>query len=364
VRSTDVKRPQPVLNIDGRLIGRDYPVYFVADIAANHDGDLGRAKELIYLAAEAGADAAKFQHFMAETIVSDTGFRALGAQQSHQSKWKKSVFEVYQEASVSLDWTETLKEACDAAGITFFTSPYSLEIVDHIDSFVPAYKIGSGDITWIEMIEHIAAKGKPYILAAGASTSDDVLRAVQAALAINPNIALLQCNTNYTASLENFKFIQLNVLKTFSSMYPDLVLGLSDHTPGHATVLGAVTLGARIIEKHFTDDVGRTGPDHAFSMDPSSWREMFERTRELENALGSGVKKVEDNERETVVLQRRSVRFEMALPAGTVIRREHLTVLRPCPTDAVKPYHLPELIGRVLRAPKQAGEHLRWTDLE
>lgn len=359
-----MKCPQPVLDIDGRLIGRDHPVYFVADIAANHDGDLGRAKELIYLAAEAGADAAKFQHFKAATIVSDMGFRALGGLQSHQSNWKKSVFEIYQEASVSLDWTETLKETCEAAGITFFTSPYSLEIVDHIDPFVPAYKIGSGDITWIEMIEHIAAKGKPYILAAGASTTDDVLRAVHAALAINPNIALLQCNTNYTASLENFKFIQLNVLKTFSSMYPDLVLGLSDHTPGHATVLGAVTLGARIIEKHFTDDVGRTGPDHAFSMDPSSWREMVERTRELENALGAGVKKVEDNECETVVLQRRSVRVKAALLAGTVLRREHLTVLRPCPTDAVEPYHLPNLIGCALRAPKQAGEHLRWTDLE
>lgn len=359
-----MKRPNPVLDIDGRPIGRDHPVYFVADIAANHDGDLGRAKELIHLAAEAGADAAKFQHFKAETIVSDTGFRLLGDQKSHQSKWKKSVFEVYQQASVSLEWSESLKETCEEAGITFFTSPYSLEIVDHIDPFVPAYKIGSGDITWIEMIEHVAAKGKPCILACGASTTDDVLRAVRAALAINPNIGLLQCNTNYTASLDNFKFIQLNVLNTFSSMFPDLVLGLSDHTPGHATVLGAVALGARIIEKHFTDDVGRAGPDHAFSMDSSSWREMVERTRELENALGAGVKKVEDNERETVVLQRRSVRVKDYLPAGTVLQREHLTVLRPCPKDGFEPYHLPKLIGRTLHAPKQAGEHLRWTDLE
>ena len=358
-----MKRPQPLLDIDGRLIGPEHPVYFVADIAANHDGDISRAKELIHLAAEAGADAAKFQHFNAASIVSDKGFRALGGQQSHQSKWNKSVFEVYQEASVSLDWTETLKKTCEEAGISFFTSPYSLEIVDHIDPFVPAYKIGSGDITWIEMVEHIASKGKPYILAAGASTTDDVVRAVNAALAINPCVALLQCNTNYTASLENFKFIQLNVLKTFALMYPDLVLGLSDHTPGHATVLGAVALGARIIEKHFTDDTGRIGPDHAFSMDPSSWREMVERTRELENAIGNGVKKVEDNECETVVLQRRSVRLQDALPAGTVIRSEHLTMLRPCPKDAIEPYHLPDLIGRVLSEPKQVGDHLRWTDL-
>ena len=176
------------MHIDGKAIGEDHPTYFIADIAANHDGDLERAKELIYLAKQAGADAAKFQHFRASTIVSDAGFRALGGQQSHQSSWQKSVFEVYREASVSTDWTEALKETCDKAGITFFTSPYDFSLADHIDPYVPAYKIGSGDITWLEMIRHIASKGKPYILATGASTMDDVLRAVAAALAVNPQL--------------------------------------------------------------------------------------------------------------------------------------------------------------------------------
>src|SRR5262249_53339138 len=164
-------------------------------------------------------------------------------------------------------------------------------------------------VTWLEIIEHIAAKDKPCILAVGASTMDEVVRAVDAALRINSKVALLQCNTNYTASLENFAHIQLNVLRSFREMYPKMVLGLSDHTPGHATVLGAVALGARIVEKHFTDDVHRTGPDHLFSMDPRTWREMVDRTRELEAALGTGVKRVEENERETVVLQRRSIRL-------------------------------------------------------
>ena len=142
-----MKPPEPVLQIQDRKIGHHYPTYFVADIAANHDGDLERAKDLIYLSAEAGADAAKFQHFRAETIVSDYGFRNLGAQQSHQAAWRKSVFEVYKDASVSPDWTGTLKETCDKAGITFFTSPYAVDLVDHIDPHVPAYKSGSGDIT-------------------------------------------------------------------------------------------------------------------------------------------------------------------------------------------------------------------------
>ena len=358
-------KTQSILEIQGQKIGSDYCTYFIADIAANHDGDLERAKELIYLAKEAGADAAKFQHFKAETIVSNHGFRLLADQlSSHQSSWKKSVFDVYKAATVDLSWSSTLKETCDKAGITFFTSTYDFDLVDHIDPYVPAYKIGSGDITWIEMIEYIAAKNKPYILATGASSIDDVERAVSAALAINPALALLQCNTNYTASLENFKYIQLNVLKSYHQLFPGMILGLSDHTPGHATVLGAVALGARIVEKHFTDDVSREGPDHKFSMDPKSWREMVERTRELEAALGNGVKKIEENEKSTVIVQRRSIHLVRSLNKGEVIQKEDLIPLRPCPLDGIPPYHINELVGRTTGRALSAGEHIKWTDLE
>lgn len=359
-----MKSPNPILDIQGKKIGRDNPIYFIADIAANHDGDLERAKDLIYFAAEAGANAAKFQHFKAETIVSDWGFKNMGGKQSHQENWKKSVFEIYKDASVSLDWTVTLKETCDKAGIAFFTSPYSIDIVEHIDPYVPSYKIGSGDITWIKMVEHIASKQKPYILASGASTLDDVLRAVYAGLVINPMLCLMQCNTNYTASIENFKFIQLNVLKLYRQMFPDLVLGLSDHTPGLTTVLGAVSLGARMIEKHFTDDINRNGPDHKFSMNPKLWRDMVERTRELEYALGCGIKQVEDNEKETVIIQRRAIRAATDLAAGTTLTLDHMVVLRPCPADGLPPYRLDELIGKKIRSNIKAGEHLRWINFE
>lgn len=356
--------PESILEIAGKKVGEHYPTYFIADIAANHDGDLERAKDLIYKVAEAGADAAKFQHFKAKTIVSGHGFEQMGSKQSHQSKWKKSVVEVYQDASVPLLWTTTLKETCDKAGICFFTSPYDLELVDHIDPYVPAFKIGSGDITWLEIIEHIARKNKPYIIATGASTADEVDAAVTAALAINPKLALLQCNTNYTAQLQNFKHIQLNVLKTYRAMYPDMVLGLSDHTLGHATVLGAVALGARMVEKHFTDDTTREGPDHAFSMNPQTWKDMVVATRELEYALGTGIKRVEDNEKETVVVQRRAIRTVEALEAGTVLTRAHLTVLRPCPADAVSAAQLAEVLGKTLRHSLKSGDHIRWNDLE
>jgi N-acetylneuraminate synthase len=308
------------------------------------------------LAAEAGADAAKFQHFNANTIVSDTAFKNLNGQIAHQAAWKKSVYEVYADASVSLDWNEELKITCEKAGIHFFTTPYDLEIVDAVDPLVPAFKIGSGDITWGAMLQKVAEKGKTYILATGASTQDDVDAAVAKCLSINKSLILMQCNTNYTASLENFKYINLNVLKSYSDKYPYIVLGLSDHTPGHTTVLGAVTLGAAAIEKHFTDDVSRIGPDHKFSMDPTSWREMVDRTRELEYSLGNGVKVIEENETESSVVQRRSITASKDLEVGTILASEHFVMLRPCPVGAVNPSDLKAITGKTLKKPMQKGE--------
>ena len=350
----------PELKIGIRLVGDTHPTYFIADISANHDGDLERAKNLVHLAAKAGADAAKFQNFRAAHIVSDYGFKSLGGQQSHQAKWKKSVFEVYQDASVPWEWTPVLKVECDRAGIHYLSTPYDLPAVDMLDPYVPAYKIGSGDLTWPEIQLAMAGKGKPVILATGASTMDEVQRAVRDLRRVSSQIGLMQCNTNYTGSLENFHHIHLRVLETYRLVFPDVVLGLSDHTPGHATVLGAVALGARMIEKHFTDDTSRVGPDHPFSMTPVTWREMVDRTRELEAALGQAAKEVAENEKETVVIQRRCVRAARELPAGTILTRDVLEPLRPAPVGSIPPYELPHLIGKRLRWAVQKGEHLTW----
>ncbi|MES2940135.1 MAG: N-acetylneuraminate synthase family protein [Pseudomonadota bacterium] len=341
-------------------IGNEEPTYFVADIAANHDGNLDRALELVEQAAAAGANAAKFQHFAAGQIVSDRGFRSLPGKMSHQSGWKKSVYEVYEEASLPRDWTPSLKQACDRCGIDFFSSPYDFEAVDELDRYVSMYKIGSGDINWLEIVEKIAKTGKLVMLASGASTIGDVQRAVNAVQRHNDKLVLMQCNTNYTGSLENFRHIHLNVLRTFRSMYPRMVLGLSDHTPGHATVLGAVALGARVVEKHFTDDKARVGPDHAFSMSPADWRDMVDRTRELENALGSGDKFVAENEMDTSVVQRRCVRASADLEAGTVLTRAHLQVLRPAAAGGIEPWEIDRVVGRTLQADIAFGEHLSW----
>lgn len=353
----------PSFNIGSKTVGDDHPTWFIADISANHDGDLERAKALIHLAAASGADAAKFQNFRAETIVSDHGFRSLGGQQSHQAKWKRSVSEVYESASLPWAWTPVLKAECDKAGITFFSAPYDLEAIAMLDPFMPAYKAGSGDITWLESIECMAAKGKPVLLATGASDIGDVQAAVHAIRRHGVPLGLMQCNTNYTASRENFRHSHLRVLTTYRQMFPDAVLGLSDHTPGCATVLGSVALGARLIEKHFTDDNSREGPDHGFSMTPATWREMVDRTRELELALGSPEKFVAENERETVVIQRRCLRAAADLAAGTVLSEEHLIALRPAPAEGLEPTQSGQLIGKRLRAALVRGQHFTYDNL-
>ncbi|MDD5368454.1 MAG: N-acetylneuraminate synthase family protein [Anaerolineaceae bacterium] len=352
------------IQIGSHTIGEKHPTYFIADISANHDGSLERARMLIQRAKEAGADAAKFQNFRAPEIVSDYGFKAMGGQVSHQSSWKKSVYQVYADASIPFEWTPLLKEECDRVGIDYFSSPYDFAAVDMLEPYLPAYKIGSGDITWPEMLEHIARKGKPVILSTGASDIGDVQRAVHRIQPLNPQLVLLQCNTNYTASLENFDHVHLHVLDTYRVMFPELVLGLSDHTSGHATVLGAVALGARVIEKHFTDDTSRTGPDHPFSMTPAAWRDMVDRTRELERALGSADKYVGGNEQQTVIVQRRCLRAACDIAAGKTLSRAMIAVLRPATPGAILPYEIDQVVGARAKVDLVKGQELRWTQLE
>ncbi|WVU50243.1 N-acetylneuraminate synthase family protein [Fusobacterium nucleatum] len=315
------------------------------------------------LAKEAGADVAKFQNFNAKTIVSKKGFETLGKQLSHQANWKKSVYEVYKDASINPDWTELLKRKCDEVGIEYMTSPYDYASVDLVDPYVNAYKIGSGDITWTEILKYILSKNKPILLATGASSMEDVDRAMDI-LKENQNIVLMQCNTNYTASTENFKYINLNVLKKYEEKYPNAILGLSDHTKGFATVLGAIALGAVVIEKHFTDDNDREGPDHKFAMNPKTWREMVDASLELYYSLGDGIKRIEKNEEDTAMVQRRGIHITKSLKAGHILSREDLIALRPIKIDGIQPYEIDLLLGKKLTKNIESDSYLTWKDVE
>lgn len=163
--------------------------------------------------------------------------------------------------------------------------------------------------------------------------------------------------------MDNIRHVNLRVLAQYEDMFPSVTLGLSDHTPGHVTVLGAVALGARAVEKHFTDYTTRAGPDHGFSMDPQTWKAMVDDTRMLEAALGTGRKTIEDNEAQTVILQRRCVRAARDLPQGTQLRREDLEIVRPAPVHAVPAHDVNHLIGRFTQRNLRVGEEISWTDL-
>lgn len=391
----------PYIQIKNKKVGADYPVYFIADVASNHCGSLNQAKELIHACAESRVDAVKMQNFSAETIVSDYGFKNLSGVKTHQSGWKQSVFDSYKAASIPLEWTLELRELSEKLGLHYFTSPYSLELVKAVAPYVCAYKLGSGDITWHEEIAAMCAEKIPVLIATGASTMEEVEGAMAMALKNNAQVLLMQCNTEYTAKvnetreqmLGRFKHINLKVLETYGQRWPQVPIGLSDHTHGSLTVLGAVGLyNCCAVEKHFTFDNTLEGQDHAFSMTPQSWKKMVEETEQLKKelqskqaqtfadrlkitraavddpealdfALGTGIKQLEENEKGTVIVQRRAIRARQDLPQGHIIKKEDLIVLRPCPAGALPPYRENELINKKIKRVIPQGDCVRLEDL-
>jgi len=388
------------IKIGKHFISKKDPVYFIADIASNHNGDLSKAKELIHACSESGVNAVKMQNFTAKTIVSDYGFKNLNEIKTHQSGWETSVYDSYDAASIPLDWTLELKELSQKLGMDYFTSPYSPELTEAVAPHVSAFKLGSGDITWHEQINLMSTLNKPLLIATGASTLKEVEMAVEVAVKNTQELILMQCNTNYTATKnepkknteDRFSNINLKVLETYSKIWPEMLLGLSDHTLGHLTVLAAVGLYDCVtVEKHFTLDSSQKGQDHSFSMMPSEWQEMVERTTQLKSAIsekdsfesryqkvqslsedseylpliiGNGIKEISKNELNTSVVQRRSIRAKYDLKKGQIIGRDQLEILRPCPKDALPPYKLGQLIGKRLLQDMQQGEYFKSGNLK
>lgn len=390
------------IKIGSREVGSNQPVFFIADIAANHCGELSIAKELVHACAESGVDAVKMQNFSASTIVSDYGFKNLAEVNTHQSGWKQPVFDSYAAAAIPLSWTVELKELCAKLEVEYFTSPYSIDLIEAVAPYVSAFKLGSGDITWLEEIEAMCSYDVPVLIATGASDMVEVEAAMEVALRHTSDVLLMQCNTEYTANktesredqLNRYRHINIKVLQTYRNRWVDVPLGLSDHTHGCMTVLGAVGLfDCCAVEKHFTFDNTREGQDHSFSMTPDSWQEMVTQTRELkeelfaskatsyedrlkivrkrvddpralELAIGDGVKRVEANEANTVIVQRRALRYMRPLVAGTIIGKDHIFPLRPCPKEAVSPDRVGEVIGKRLTKDVVEGSHILISDLQ
>ena len=252
-----------------------------------------------------------------------------------------------------------MADYCKSIGTVFSSAPYDFGAVDLLDEIgIGFYKLGSGDITWLEMLEYIARKGKPMILSTGASTLAEVDEAVRVIESTgNNNLVLLQCITNYPSKIES---ANINVLKTYQTAF-DIITGYSDHSPGDVVVLGAVALGAKVIEKHFTLNKKDIGPDHPHSMDPGELRQMVDRIRLLEAALGTTRKEVVAEESETVIVQRRSLYANKAITKGKKIEKTDLIELRPA--LVILPKYKDLLIGKTARSDIEQGTPVKWEDI-
>lgn len=343
--------------IGNREIGQGCPAFLIAEIGSNFDRDLERAYRLIDLAVKCGADAVKFQSFLPDQIINRKAFE--GLKLGFQSKWGKDVYTVYDEAHLPRDWHEKLMRYCQEAGTIFFSSPYDMEGVDLlVELGVPSLKIGSGDVTWLEMLKHQAAKGLPILMGTGACTLAEVDQAVRTLQESGcEELVLLQCVTNYPSAFEN---ANLRAMLNLGRMF-DVPYGYSDHTFGHTVPVGAVALGGCVIEKHFTDDKSRSGPDHPFAMDGEDFKAMAKAIRDLENAMGDGVKRLAEEESQTVILQRRSLFAARDLKAGHQLSRDDILILRP--QHGILPDRLSEVLGCTLAKDVKALEPIKWEHL-
>ena len=344
------------IKIGRRWVGNGEPVYVIAEIGSNFDGSKERAKMLINLAKDCGADAVKFQCFTADKIVSKEGFE--GLKMGFQAEWGESVYEVYKSAEFPREWHDELFHYAAEKGLHFLSSPYDKKAVDILDKLgVPVFKIGSGDITWHDMLKYIAKKGKPIILSTGASTIAEIAEALKVIQGErNNDIILLQCVTNYPSDFES---ANIRAMKAMGEMF-DVPVGYSDHTPGIVVPLGAVALGACVIEKHFTDDKARKGPDHPYAMDVKEFKEMVDSIRALEKALGSPIKDLYGEEKETVILQRRCLRAAKDISEGSKITEDMIDVLRPAPHDTLYPKYKKIIMGRKVKVDMKKGDPFTW----
>ncbi|MFW6065135.1 MAG: N-acetylneuraminate synthase [Candidatus Natronoplasma sp.] len=342
-----------VIEIGEKKVGKEHPTFIIAEAGVNHNGKLGLAKELVDEAKKAGVDAVKFQTFKAEDLVTKEG--KMADYQKKNLGEEKSQYEMIKERELGYDEFEELKRYCDEKGILFLSTPHTEEAADFLEELVPVFKIGSGDLTNLPFLEKIAKKGKPMILSTGMGTLGEVEEAVGKIKGTgNEDLILLHCVTDYPASIED---INLNTMLTLSGCFKTLV-GYSDHTLGITVPLAAVSLGATVIEKHFTLDKKMKGPDHKASLEPEELKEMVHEIRSLESALGDGIKRPTQNEEEIKKVARKSIVAGEDIPQGSVLKEDMLDIKRP--GFGIKPKHLERLIGRGVKRDIKEDELITW----
>jgi N-acetylneuraminate synthase/N,N'-diacetyllegionaminate synthase len=322
----------------------------------NHNGDPALAARLVDVAAEAGADAVKFQTFRSDALASRHARKA--TYQVETTGAADSQLEMLRRLELSAAAHRELFERCRARSIMFLSSPFEAASADALEALgVAGFKIPSGEITNVPFLEHLAAKKRPVILSTGMSTLDEVATAMAVFRRQDVPVALLHCVSAYPAPPEQ---MNLRAMDTLRERF-GCPVGLSDHTIGDEIALAAIARGASLLEKHFTLDATLPGPDHRASLEPAALAALIRRLRAIESSLGDGVKAPTPAELNTRDVARKSVVTTRALPRGTVLQPEDLTVKRP--GTGIAPAELPRIIGRTVARDLPADAPVTWDDL-
>lgn len=344
------------IEIAGRKIGPGHPCFIIAEAGVNHNGDLDLALRLVDAAAQAGADAVKFQTFKADKLV------ARGAPQAeYQKKNAASVDQFSMLRSLELTAAEFRKisDKCRTKGVIFLSTPFdenSAELLERLN--IPAYKIGSGDFNNYPLLLKIAGFNKPVMLSTGMSDEAEVKRVVTAVKTMGVrDLALLHCTSAYPVPFPEVNLLAIKSLEKFGCP-----VGFSDHTVGSQAAIAATAIGASIIEKHFTLDRRLHGPDHKASCVPSEFARMIGQIRDVEMAMGDGIKKLMPSESDTRAVARKSIVSSRAIIKGEKVRKNMLTARRP--SGGIDPSETDKLIGRTAKAGIRPGTMLKWEMFE
>ena len=330
--------------------------YVVAEIGHNHQGSLEKAKEMFRVAKECGVDAVKLQKRSNRTLYT----RAMYESPYDNENSFGPTYGAHREA-LEFEWDEyvELKGYAAEIGVTFFATAFDFESADFLAKLdVPAFKIASGDLTNLPLITYVAGFGRPLIVSTGGGALADVQRVYDAVIPINRQLCLMQCTASYPSEPED---MHLRVITSFRQLYPDIVIGLSDHQNGIAMADVAYILGARVIEKHFTLNRAWKGTDHAYSLEPVGMRKLVRDLRRVRAALGSAEKQPLPIEKKPLFKMGKKLVAARALPCGHVLSAADVGIKSP--NDGLPPYQLPVVIGKRLRRELAEDDSILFEDL-
>jgi sialic acid synthase SpsE len=342
--------------IGGKTVGDGHSCYVIAEAGCNHNGDLALAKKLVDMAAEAEADAVKFQSYHAENIYSRKTPMMEHFRERMDAGDKATMFDLIKATEFPWEMHGPVAARAQERGIPFLSTPFELEAVDLLETFdVPAYKIAAFEMTHYPLLERVGETGKPVILSTGMSTLGDVERALDALRrGGTEDVVLLHCVSNYPAEPED---ANLRVIATLKGAF-GLPVGLSDHTPGTFVSEVAFAVGANMVEKHITPDQSLPGPDHYFSLTAEELKKLVRRRDEVETILGKPYKRCTEAELEMKRIGRRSMVAGRDIAAGELLRREDIEVKRP--GLGLHPMLLDDIAGSVAQRDIEADEPLSW----